>query len=69
MAELRRKEFDDIANGWGSDGLDDLMARCQLIAEWWAANFPLTAPELKVARAMNKRINELGGLPPPEVAN
>ncbi len=59
---LRRPEFDAIANGWGGDGLDDLMARLQLLAEWWQANFPLTPAEHKIARAMTKRLTDLGGI-------
>lgn len=58
----RRKAFDEICDGWGSDDLDDLMARVELLSEFWFANFPLSAAELKVARAMSKRLHELGGI-------
>lgn len=66
MPELRRKEFDAIANGWGSDDLDDLMARSELVSEFWHKNFPLTPAELKIARAMAAHLRKLGGLPPAE---
>lgn len=51
-----------IADGWGSDSLDDLVARTQLLSEWWQANFPLSNAELKIARAMSRRLCELGGI-------
>lgn len=60
----RREAFEDICTGWGNDGLDDLLARVQLLTEWWTANFPLRPAELRIARAMAKRLSELGGLPP-----
>lgn len=61
---LRRPAFDEIANGWGGDKLDDLLARAQLLHEWWAENFPLQPAELKVARAIIKRLTDLGGVTP-----
>lgn len=61
----RRPEFDEIANGWGSDGLPDLMARVELLLEYWKANFPLSPAELKVARAITKRASDLGGMDVP----
>ena len=57
----RRADFDEITTGWGADDAGDLAARCQLLAEWWQANFPLTQAELKIARAMKKRLFELTG--------
>ena len=62
MNPPRRPEFDAICDGWGSDNLDDLMARTQLLSEFWQKNFPLTSAEHKVARAMTKRLGELGGV-------
>lgn len=61
----RRPEFDEICNGWGGDGADDLEARLQLLVEFWQKNFPLTDAEHKVARAMTKRLGELGGVDVP----
>ena len=58
----RRPEFDAIADGWGSDGLDDLMARVELLIEYWRTHMPLTAAEHKVARAINARLTVLGGI-------
>lgn len=60
----RRQEFDGLVAGWGGDSLEDLLARCQLLAEWWAGHLPLSGPELKVARAMDARLRALGGIPP-----
>ena len=65
----RREEFDSITLGWGADSFDDLMARCQLLADWWKGNFPLTMAEMKVTRAMTTRLRNLGGLPPAELPN
>lgn len=66
---VRRAEFEALTRGWGSDGFDDLMARCQLLAEWWKGNFPLTMAEMKVTKAMTGRLRALGGLPPVELPN
>ncbi len=60
----RRAEFDELVQGWGYDGLDDLAARCELLAEWWKEHFPLSPAELKIARAMHARLAELGGSAP-----
>lgn len=57
----RRPDFDQITEGWGHDGYDDLLARCQLLAEWQADNF-LTMAEEKVERAMKERLKKLGGI-------
>lgn len=65
----RRAEFEQITAGWGADGYDDLMARCQLLADWWKGNFPLTMAEMKVTKAMTNRLRHLGGLPPAELPN
>ena len=65
----RRPEFDDLTSGWGADSFDDLMARCHLLKDWWATNFPLTMAELKVASAMTTRLRALGGQPPLELPN
>lgn len=65
----RRPDFDDLVAGWGSDSTDDLVARCQLVAEWWADHFPLSLAENKVAAAMTRRLRHLGGLPPPCLPN
>lgn len=59
---LRRPEFDAITLGWGSDGIDDLLARCELVRDFWAANLPLSQAEHKIALAMNARLCELGGI-------
>ncbi len=59
----RRKAFDDITMGWGSDSRDELMARMELLVPWWVENFPLVEAEHKVARAMHRRMCELGGIP------
>jgi hypothetical protein len=64
MSIDRRPEFDAICDGWGGDGLDDLMARVQLMLEFWRANFPLLPAERKVASAMGARICSLGGINP-----
>lgn len=61
----RRPEFDAIVQGWGGDDLDDLVARLQLLVEFWQKWIPLSSAELKVARAMQKRLGELGGIAPP----
>jgi hypothetical protein len=63
----RRPEFDLITQGWGSDGLIDLMARCELMAEFWTKNFPLTMAERKIANAMIDRLKELGGIDMPRI--
>lgn len=65
----RRPAFEEITAGWGCDSFDDLMARCQLLAEWWQDNFPMSMAENKVATAMTRRLRVLGGLPPPELPN
>lgn len=65
----RRPAFDEISSGWGADTLDDLTARCELLAEWWVEHLPLSLAELKVARAMSARLHNLGGLPPPVLAS
>lgn len=59
---LRRKEFDDLTMGWGSDSTDDLLARCELLSEWWQGNFPLLPAEHKIARAMIKSVQDRTGL-------
>lgn len=66
---LRRQEFDSLTAGWGADSFDDLMARCQLLAEWWRDYMPLSMAELKMARAMSQRLRMLGGIPPAELPN
>ena len=66
---VRREEFENLTRGWGTDSFDDLMARCQLLADWWKGNFPLTMAEMKVTRAMTGRLRNLGGLPPAELPN
>ena len=65
----RRPAFDELVSGWGADSFDDLMARCQLLAEWWRDHMPLSLAEVKVARAMSHRLRTLGGLPPLELPN
>lgn len=65
MTAPRRQGFEDITAGWGSDDLDDLTARVELLLGWWKANFPLQPAEHKVARAMTKRLGELGGIDVP----
>lgn len=66
MAELKptlvRDDFSAIVSGWGGDGLDDLVARAQLMAEWWRDHVPLTMAEHKIARAIKKRISDLSGI-------
>jgi hypothetical protein len=61
---VRRAGFDEICDGWGRDGLGDLVARIELLVEYWRANFPLSAAEVKVAHAMTKRLGDLGGIAP-----
>lgn len=56
-----RFEFDAITCGWGADRLEDLLARAELLADWWGDNFPLSEAEIKIARAITRRIGELGG--------
>jgi len=58
----RRLEFDLLCNGWGADDLGDLTARCELLMEFWLARGPLNPAELKVARAMTRRLGDLGGV-------
>ncbi len=58
----RRPEFDEITTGWGADGLDDLLARCQLLSEFWTASGGLTDAERKVANAMRARLMTLGNV-------
>lgn len=60
----RRAEFDMIADGWGGDGLADLLARCELMVEYYRKLGGYTAAELKIANAMEKRLRELGGRMP-----
>jgi hypothetical protein len=60
----RSPDFDELTQGWGSDSFDDLVARCELLLEYWRAHFPLPPAELKVARAMIRRMVELGGIEP-----
>jgi len=67
MSQHRSEEFDAIATGWGGDGLDDLMARIELLGAYWKEHLPLPPAELKIARAMHNRLRELGGLEPPEM--
>lgn len=57
-----RAGFEEITRGWGADRLDDLTARCQLLAEWWGHNFPLSHAEYRIAKAMRRRVCELGGI-------
>jgi hypothetical protein len=56
----RRPEFDQICDGWGSDTIEDLEARCQLLSEFWAKWGGLTSAEQKVADAMLRRLRSLG---------
>lgn len=60
----RREEFDLITIGWGSDNLEDLTARAELMVEYYRKLGGYTAAELKVANAIEKRIRELGGKMP-----
>lgn len=60
----RREEFDAITSGWGSDGLEDLTARAELMVEFYRNGSGYTAAELKVANALEKRLRELGGVMP-----
>jgi hypothetical protein len=60
----RRHEFDMIADGWGSDELEDLTARCELLVEYYRCLGGYTAAELKIANAMERRLRELGGTMP-----
>lgn len=64
--DVRRQEFDSIVEGWGSDDLDDLIARVELLREFWAKHMPLTPAEHKIARAIIKRLGHLGGIDIPE---
>jgi hypothetical protein len=60
----RRPEFDMIVEGWGTDNLEDLQARCELVVEYYRKLSGYTAAELKIANAMEKRLRELGGRMP-----
>lgn len=60
----RRPDFDAIVTGWGADSLDDLMARCELMRDFWAANLSLLPAEHKIAKAMTTRLLSLGGISP-----
>jgi hypothetical protein len=68
MAPLRptktRQGFDEITQGWGSDGVEDLTARCELLVEHYRELGGYTAAELKIANAMERRLKELGGTMP-----
>lgn len=66
-SEPRRLEFYEISEGWGGDDLPDLVARAELLAEWWGKNFPLSPAERKIMRAISKRLGELGGVELPEM--
>lgn len=59
-----REDFDLITQGWGSDSLVDLHARCELLVEYYRKLGGYTAAELKIANAMEKRLRELGGVMP-----
>lgn len=59
-----RSEFDEITQGWGADELEDLFARCELLVEYFRCLGGFTAAELKIANAMQKRLEELGGTMP-----
>lgn len=60
----RRPEFDEITQGWGADGVADLTARCELLVEHYRELGGYTAAELKIANAMQRRLEELGGTMP-----
>ena len=60
----RRPEFDEITQGWGADSLEDLTARCELLVEWYRLGGGYSAAELKIATAMQRRLEELGGTMP-----
>jgi hypothetical protein len=61
---LRRAEFDEIANGWGSDSFHDLGARIDLVEEFKVLVGTLTHAEDKILAAMESRHQKLGaGLP------
>jgi hypothetical protein len=51
----RRPEFDEIANGWGSDSRADLEARMELVLEFQQRVGTLTLAEDKIMRAMSAR--------------
>lgn len=60
----RRPEFDAIADGWGSDTIQDLTARMELLVEFQNANGgTLSLAEDKVMRAMVKYRGLLEGAP------
>lgn len=59
-----RAEFDEITQGWGGDGIDDLTARCELMVEYYRNLGGYTAAELKIATSMERRLRELGGVMP-----
>lgn len=52
---LRRPEFDEIVQGWGSDKFDDLTARIELAAEFKDHFGELTPAEHKIVKAMIAR--------------
>lgn len=65
----RSEEFDALTSGWGADDLDDLTARCELLGAYWKEHLPLSQAEHKIAKAMQKRLCELGGLLPADMPN
>jgi hypothetical protein len=58
----RRPDFDDITAGWGSDNLDGLVARCELLPDLLTMLGGWTDAEQKIVTAMRKRLEQLGGL-------
>lgn len=55
----RRYEFDEAAQGWGADTLEDLKARAELLDELWTRLSGFTSAELKVRNAIAARIRTL----------
>lgn len=62
-----RPEFDAIVTGWGSDDLEDLGARVELVLEFWESHLPLTRAEHKIVGAISERYVKLGGLELPAI--
>lgn len=55
----RRKEFDDIVAGWGSDSADDLSARIAWAEEWLGKHGSTSDAEQKTITAMHSRLDQI----------
>lgn len=65
MSRFTANDFDSIVDGWGGDTLDGLTGRLEQLSRHWTSRLenhkPFNPQETKIARAMAKRLRELGG--------